>query len=68
MMQGLAGTEYSVQISDFLTLLYNEKPQIHAGSKTWEAWTEKFKPNLKLESTSASTQNNSALYGYYIKV
>lgn len=66
-MQGVVGRENSVQLSDFLTLLYNEKSQIHAHSKTWEAWTEKFKPNLKLEPTSVSTQNNSALYGYYTK-
>lgn len=67
MMQGLVGWENSVQLFDLLTLVYNEKPQIRAGSKTWEAWTEKFKPNLKLEPISASTQNNSALHGYYTK-
>lgn len=34
---GLSWQGESCTTSDFLRLLYNEKPQIHAGSKTWEA-------------------------------
>lgn len=50
-MQGLVGRASPVQLSEFLTLAYNEKPQIHARSKDMGGLNWKIQTQLKTWAT-----------------